>query len=47
MDSGAIDYISKSPLSLNKLNTNHDFVELPDYGQVEIKSTGLLSCHLT
>ena len=41
-----ITYLSLS-LSQNKLNINHDFVELPDYGQVEIKSTGLLSCHLT
>ena len=36
-------------LSQNKLNINHDFVELPNDGQVEIKSNqlGLLSYHLT
>ena len=38
MDSGATDHISKSLVSQNKLNTNHDFVELPDGGPVEIKS---------
>ena len=43
-----ITYLSLS-LSQNKLNINHDFVELPNAGQVEIKSNqlGLLSYHLT
>ena len=47
MDIGATDYMSKSPLSQNKLDTNHDFLELPNGGQAKIKSIGLLSCHLT
>ena len=40
VDSGATDHISKSPLTQNKFDTNHDFVELPDGGEAEIKSTG-------
>ena len=47
MDIGATDYMSKSPLSQNKLDTNHDFLELPNGGQAKIKLIGLLSCHLT
>ena len=40
VDSGATYHISKSPLPQNKLDTNHDLVELLNGGKVEIKLTG-------
>ena len=38
VDSGATDHTSKSLLSQNKMEVDHDFVELPNGSQVEIKS---------
>ena len=40
VDSRATDHISKSPLSQNKMEVDHDLVELLDGSQVEIKSIG-------
>ena len=39
MDNGATNHLSKSSLTYNESDTHCDFVELPNSGKAEIKST--------